>query len=45
MSNKELGLEWILSSISSETDSRPLHKGDEVITAAQRVWPRVRPLP
>jgi DNA-directed RNA polymerase specialized sigma24 family protein len=42
MSNRELGAEWILSSSSCESDSRPLHKGNELITAAQRVWPRVR---
>jgi len=42
MSSKDLRPEWILSIISSETDSRPLHKDDELITAARSVWPRVR---
>ena len=42
MSSKDLRPEWILSSSSCESDSRPLHKGNELIIAAQRVWPRVR---
>lgn len=43
MSSHELNPEWVLSSLtSSATDSPATNNGDELITVARRLWPRVQ---